>query len=257
MEEQSFRQMLVDGLLIRYRWWPAAGGKPVLVFLHGWRSAGSVWFSNVKSFIRDNPVLVVNLPGFGGSDSPKKNWGLSDYAHFVHQVLAKLDIKKTILIGHSFGGAVAVKLTTIIPDQVRGLVLVDTSGVRAKNLRVQLYKIGAKLVGPVFRLQAFTSIRNNIYKTLGFEDYVATPYLTGSYRNIIAEDLRPTLDKITCPALLIWGDKDKDTPLAQAHIIKNRLKNSTLEVIPGAGHFVFLDKPELFNRNLDNFIKNL
>jgi len=256
MEQQTGRQILIDSLLTRYWWWPVSGNKPVLVFLHGWRSDGSVWFSIIKSF-NNYPILVLNLPGFGGTDPPKKDWDLSDYAQFVNQVLVKLDIRKAILVGHSFGGAVAAKLTAIIPDKVPGLVLVDASGIRAKTLRVKLYKTAAKLVSPVFRLPAFASIRNNIYKSLGFEDYIATPYLTVSYRKIIAEDLRPTLAKINCPVLLMWGNKDKDTPITHAYIMKNTLKKAVVQVIPGAGHFVFLDKPEEFNRTLNNFLNTL
>ena len=99
------------------------------------------------------------------------------------------------------------------------------------------------------------STRDKIYKKMGAEDYVATPELKETFINVIDEDLTHYLEKITQQTLLIWGENDDATPVSQAKIMKEKIKNSKLIVVPNAGHFSFVDKPEIVGKEIFNFIQ--
>jgi len=115
-------------------------------------------------------------------------------------------------------------------------------------------KVIAKLVKPIFKLPFMSPLRVKIYQSMGADDYVATPKLKQTFINIINENLIILLPKIKIPTLLIWGDKDKDTPLEYARIIEQKIIGSKLVILKGAGHFSFLDKKDEFIEKIVSFI---
>ena len=89
---------------------------------------------------------------------------------------------------------------------------------------------------------------------MGSEDYLATPALQQTFINIINEDLISLLPKIKIPTLLIWGENDKNTPLADARTMEQTVSNSKLVILAKAGHFSFVDKIEEFVNNIKKFV---
>ncbi|KKS89241.1 MAG: alpha/beta hydrolase [Microgenomates group bacterium GW2011_GWC1_43_11] len=202
---------------------------------------------------KDNySVYALDLPGFGGSSAPKTPFTISDYADIVSGFMEKMKIKKTILVGHSFGGRIAIKLASAKPELVSKLVLVDSAGF--VNMKKQGYQLYAKLVKPLFKPKWMQRIRTWIYKKMGAEDYVSTPYLRETFLNVIKEDVTSDLSNIRIPSLLLWGDKDMDTPVSYGKKMHVKIRNSQLVVLQDAGHFCFLDKPTEFYQALIRFI---
>lgn len=250
--------ILIDNLKINYREENIQNEK-VIVLLHGWKVDLEIWES-VATALNDYRIVRLDLPGFGKSDTPFKAWDVSDYAEFLKEFLKKLEIPKIVLIGHSFGGRVAIKFSVSYPEKVSKLILVDSGGVRLKSFRNFFAFILAKSGKIFFLLPLIRAKRNEykerFYKAIKAGDYLEqNPVLKKTFLKIIAEDLRKEAEKIKMPVLIIWGEKDLITPLNEGCLLANRAKNSRLAIIKGAGHFPFLDKKEEFLNILTDFMR--
>ncbi len=248
------RQVVINNQLISYR--ESGSDGPPVIFLHGWRSDSSVWTSVFNPLSTHHfSLYALDLPGFGGSPTPPPSFTVGDYANLVADFIIKLNRGPVTVVGHSFGGRVAIKLAASRPELLSRLVLVDAAGLRLPSLsRTVLEKI-AKIVKPLFRLPGLSRLRPLIYEILGAEDYVATPSLESVFKNIINEDLSVFLPQIKTPTLLIWGDNDRVTPIEWARDMETAIKNARLVVLRSAGHFSFLDQPHAFSEELLNFLK--
>lgn len=247
-------KLVTNDQLVNFYYYP--GKKQSLVFLHGWRSEAKVWF-NIAQTLNDEGfnVYLIDLPGFGESPVPHYPFGVSDYAKIVVQFIDKIGINKPIIIGHSFGGRIAIKLSSTYPDSVDKLILTGAAGLVTQKNKIAIMAKMARLVKPLFKHRPLSSFRSKIYKMIGSEDYVMTPELKETYVKIVNEDLRPDLSKITAPTLLIWGEKDTETPVEYERIMREEIKNSNSVILDGAGHFAFIDKPREFLSSLNKFIK--
>ncbi|MDD4761931.1 MAG: alpha/beta hydrolase [Candidatus Pacebacteria bacterium] len=229
-------------------------GEP-LVFLHGWRSQAVAWFKIMEQAEeRGFCSFALDLPGFGSSENPPDDFNLEKYAVLVKDFIKKENLGKVCLIGHSFGGRIALKFSYLFPDFLNKLVLVGSAGLPSKNKKTFL-KILAKIFKPFFKFPFLKSFRPKIYKFIGSDDYLATPLLKNIFLNVIEENLEPLLPEIKAETLLIWGEEDKTTPLYMAEIFRQKIKNSHLKIIKNAGHFSFMDKPKEFSQILFDFIK--
>ena len=254
-------QIVVNGLLINYFQSSSVGQENgyTLLFLHGWRSQKEIW-NHVAQRIRELEnervsVYTVDLPGFGQSQTPNKVLGVGDYASVVAEFIKKLELKNVIIIGHSFGGRIAIKLAATHPELINKLVLVDSAGFATISSKKIFYRIMAKIVKPLFSFAFMQGLRKKLYQFIGAEDYLATPRLQKTFVQVLNEDLSEKMKKITCPTLIIWGENDTETPIEFGQRMKSLIFNSKFTILPGAGHFSFLDQPEGFIEVLANLIK--
>jgi len=251
------KKIVINGQLISYREDLSGKEGTTLLFLHGWRVDSSIWIKTIELMRHNeigNNIYALDFPGFGESPMPTKDFGLSDYCQIVEEFIKKIDLGKVVIIGHSFGGRVGIKLSAMYPELVAKLILVDSAGLVTEKNKKSAMKLGAKILKPFFANKFMQPLRKKIYKAIGSEDYLATPELQNIYVNITNEDLIPYLAQILAPTLLIWGAKDKDTPLEFAKIMNEEIKNSKLIVYPNAGHFSFSDNPAEFVRDIKEFI---
>ncbi|NMC35679.1 alpha/beta hydrolase [Candidatus Beckwithbacteria bacterium] len=245
------KQIIINNLLISY-FEQNGFKKPVLVFLHGWRSNKENWLSLLKE-LKDYSTYVLDLPGFGASQTQGKTFSLDEYSKIVEQFIEKLKLQNVILVGHSFGGAIATKLV-LKSKLISKLILIDSSGLRSKTAKKTVLKSVSKLAKPLFTLPFMKPLRTQIYEKLGWDDYLATPKLRQSYLAIIKEDLKPMLQLIKQPTLLIWGENDQDTPTTDANIFRKSISKSDLKIVKDAGHYSFLDQPQVVAQFIQNFI---
>lgn len=249
------KQIVLNNQLVSYSVNQQKDSRGTLLLLHGWRSDSSIW-SPVLPYLLEKKFTVfsLDLPGFGKSETPKEPFTLKDYAMIVGEFLKKLAIKNCTIIGHSFGGATAIKATTLLYGSIKALVLINSSGIRKPVSSIEGKKIVAKILKPVFSLNFMQGIKKAIYRLIESEDYIATPELKETYLNIIKEDLSNQLTNIKQKTLLIWGAEDKDTPIKYAYQMKQSIPQARLEILKAAGHFSFIDKPEEFKEKLNNFL---
>ncbi len=210
----------------------------------------------LKNLLKDQnySLYAIDFPGFGGSENPKKDFTVSDYSEIVEDFTKKLELKNLVLVGHSFGGRVAIKLVAGEKQNICKLVLVDSAGFVFNPDKKQMMNLIAKTVKPFFKPAFMQGLRKIIYKTIGAEDYLATPALQKTFVNIVNEDLSEDMEKLKLPTLIIWGEKDLETPFEFAQMMKNKIKNSELVVFEEAGHFSFLEQPKKFISRLRDFI---
>jgi len=251
------KNIIINDQLINYSTnFTVNSGVPI-IFLHGWRVDSKIW-QEIIGLMRNesigNDIYAIDFPGFGGSPSPKTDFNLTDYCGIVEQFMLKLELKKAILIGHSFGGRVAIKLSATKPELAVQVILVDSAGLIIHQNKKKALNIAAKIVKPFFGAKVMQPLRKEIYRKIGADDYLATPELQKTYVNIINEDLSVYLPKMPGPTLIIWGSEDKDTPLEYARKMSQDIHKSKMVILDGAGHFCFQDQPAEFVKAIKEFI---
>lgn len=253
-------QIVINNHLVSYQTFNNGRGEASLVFLHGWRSQKEVWSGVVEDLVgnlanKQLSCYTIDLPGFGTSQKPQTDFGVGDYAEIVKGFIKKQELQNVIIVGHSFGGRVGIKLASQNPELVKKLVLVDSAGFAGEEKKKTTYGMVAKIVKPLFKPTFMQGLRAKIYKTIGAEDYLATPELQKTYVKVINEDLSEDMKQISCSTLIITGEKDLDTPVEFGKRMNALIKNSKFEVLKNAGHFSFLDRKEEFVNLLIDFLK--
>ncbi|HXK38929.1 MAG TPA: alpha/beta hydrolase, partial [Candidatus Paceibacterota bacterium] len=157
-------------------------------------------------------------------------------------------IRPDILAGHSFGGRIAIKGITAKVLDVKKLVLISSAGVaRRKAIKNLMLAVFAKIGRVVTAIPPISiwkqEIRRRLYENIG-SDYFRAGALSGTFRNIIKEDLSEIAKNISVPTLIIWGSEDDTTPISEGKRLNKLISGSKLEVISGAGHFVHQERPE-------------
>ncbi len=219
--------------------------KIVNVYLHGWGASYKSLFFCQKHI--NSSSLFLDFPPFGQSDKNLKDWTIFSYATMVVSLCEHLNIHKINLIGHSFGGRVALLVACFCKSRVNKLVLVDSAGLKPKRkisyyIKVSNYKIRKKLHLDVSKYGSCD------YLALG-ED------MRKVFNNIVKTHLDDYLENIEAPTLIIFGERDDITPLYMAKKFNKKIKNSTLEIIPNGSHFCFVDNQYLFVHKLKEFLK--
>lgn len=237
-----------------------------LIILHGWGSSGKKW-QNVKQKIEEEGIRVFapDLPGFKEETRLDRPWDMNDYVDWLRNFISEQKrlcpkfIEGFFILGHSFGGGLAVKYAARRPEDVSGLILVCAGIVRMKTKKIMILSRLAMFFRRFSFLPGYGLCRKFLYyKVLKSPDYIrAEGHLKETFKNVIAEDLTPLLSKIDKRTLILWGKKDKTTPPRDAHIIHKKLKNSKLEILKNAGHIVYKDvEPEILSEKIIRFIKS-
>ncbi|MFC1647294.1 alpha/beta fold hydrolase [Patescibacteria group bacterium] len=256
MDKLLEKQIVVNDLLINYYFLPGSPKEVPLVFLHGWNSESRFWFKSISKLAGKQNIFFFDLPGFGKSQKPKKPFGLNDYTQILISAFKKIGIKKAILTGHSFGGAIALSMAVNNPNSIEKLILVASSGIRPQTIKKKTVRAIARLVHPLFVHKSMQGIRKNIYKKLKADDYLNTSgVMRKTYRRIINHDVTSVLKKIKHKTLIIWGERDEETPLEDAKVFKDNISDSEMVVLSAAGHFCFVDNPDKFISEVERFVK--
>ncbi|MDL2341918.1 MAG: alpha/beta hydrolase [Patescibacteria group bacterium] len=246
--------VVVNDLLVHYEL--QGQGKPVLL-LHGWGDSLTGLTGLRKSLATSFQVVSLDLPGFGTTQTPKTVWNLDNYAQFLQAFLAKVDCTPYAVIGHSNGGALAIRAISLQQLQPEKLVLLAASGIRAGNSgrRLALKVIAKAGNATTIWLPKPTRqrLRKQLYGAAG-SDLLVVEHLQETFKETVRQDVQADAARLTLPTLLIYADQDQAVPLQDGRTYQSLIKNSKLEVITGAGHFVHLDKSDQVNRLIEEFL---
>ncbi len=231
-------------------------GKTHVVLLHGWGQSTKAFETVSNHLSKSFKVFNLDLPGFGRSEKPPYPYGTKEYAETLKTIIEEYNIIDPIIIGHSFGGRVAIQYASN-NHQVKKLVLIDSAGIvhkKALKYYVKIYLF--KILKNVFKLPVLKNYRNRVLSKFGSTDYKnADEFMRKTLVKVVNEDLKDELARITCPTLLIWGTNDEVTPIQDAYIMNELLKDSGIVKIEKAGHFSYLENMSLFLSVLDVFFK--
>ncbi len=235
-----------------------------LVILHGWQSSKEKW-QKVKQIVSLAGIRVIafDLPGFKQENELKKPWCLDDYIAWLEGFIKKQKLdSKFYLLGHSFGGRMAIKYSAKNPEKLNGLILVSPGGVESKNTLKILKKRILKHYSSFFQkfsfLPGYELFRKMFYRfVLKKTDYInAKGFLKQTFKNIIKESLIPHLSKIKNKTLIIWGDADNMLPVSDGILMKQKIFNSRIDILKKIGHCPNTEVPELLSQKIIEFIKN-
>ena len=232
----------------------AAGtGPPEVLALHGWGRRGSDFAQSLQGF----SYVALDLPGFGATPAPVQANGAAGYSRAIEPVLAELP-NRVVLVGHSFGGRVAVHLAANHPERFKGLIL---TGVPLVNRGVApkpptMFRIARWLAG-LGIVPASTMER--LRRKHGSGDYRAA---TGVMREVLVravnESYEEQLAMLNLPVELLWGADDADVPLEVAEraaaLLRERGVDVNLVVEHGAGHLLPITTPGALHRSVEQMI---
>ncbi|MFA5183918.1 MAG: alpha/beta hydrolase [Patescibacteria group bacterium] len=235
------KTIIIAGRSVSYLVSPGLKNDQTIVFLPGWKSPVDLFCS----VMGDMPnLLAVNFPGWPGSEAPDKAWGLAEYADFLKTFLEKINIRPAILIAHSVGAAIAIEYLSR-GGQAKKLILVDGAVIREKSGKANALFVGAKIFRFLFPFVG-RKWRQRLGGKLLSVDYREAGELEKTYKRLITEDRQAFFRALDLPIAMVWGQDDQDTPLDQARRLERLRPQTALEIIPGAGHYCFLDKPREF-----------
>ncbi len=218
-----------------------------IVLLHGWGQNIEMMRPIGDNFQDRFRITILDFPGFGESEEPKSAWTIEDYELMLEEFLKKVNVKKPIVIGHSFGGRVAIRYCARNP--IEKLVLFGSPCIRIQ----EELSIGVKILKKLKQLPGLNGIGEYMKKFIGSRDYkAASPIMRQTLVNVVNEDLSKYAREIEEPTLLIWGEQDTEAPLNDAKQLEKLMIDAALIVLPGT-HYAYLENLPRVVAILDNF----
>ncbi len=220
-----------------------------MVFLHGYLSSKEAFAAQTAYFAKYYRVTALDFLGQGQSGELKTAFSVADYAEWTAGALAELGVRSPVVVAHSFGCRVVVKMAALGLISPTKIVLTGPAGVVLPRGAIYRVKVGAyRLVRRIAPRFAETHFGSKEYRTL-------SPVMRESYKKIVNEDLRGDAAKIACPVLILEGREDGVTPMREAEAYLKVMQKARLSVMDG-GHFAFAEHPLAFNILVEEFLQD-
>lgn len=236
--------------------------RPDIVVLHGWNLSGATFAPLVRALEKQGMrVFCPDLPGFGTSTPPLKAWHVSDYATFLSRYIQKNRMHTPILVGHSFGGRVALEYVRMYPGSIAGLVLTGTPGYTpVRSLKRYVFYLMSKVGAVIFSLPLVRRYKENatetIYAIAGAREYgKAKDTMKQTFKNVVSYSLVPAMKSVNVPCLLLWGEDDQMVPVSIAGKMQKGIAGSSLVRVPGIGHALPYARADVFASKVREFIQ--
>ncbi len=250
----------IDSIAVNYI---DEGDGDIILLLHGWGANVTLYGSIIQTLAQTHRVIAPDLPGFGRTPEPPEPWSVDDYADFVLKFIATFALTRFSIVVHSFGGRVFFKLNARenLPFTIEKAVLIDSAGILPKKsvkqkISLRMYKAARAVMSTRILRFLYPDAVDDMRRKRGSADYNnATPIMRATLVKVVNEDLEPLIHLVKCPALLIWGDRDTATPLADARRMEELIDDAGLVMCEGAGHFCFAEQPDRVNAALTAFMQ--
>lgn len=235
-----------------------------LVFVHGFMGGGAQWNSQIELFSEHYNVAAPDLTGFGRDHLSVAPDRIEDYAKNILDELSRQGVDRFHLVGHSMGGMVVQEMITQAPDRVDTLILYGTGPIGLLPGRFETIdeskrraiKDGPELTSDRIVATWFMDGR----KADGFEicealgKHVSLQAVLAGLSAMEMWSGEANLTKIKSRSLVIWGDGDRTYPWSQPEALWTGIENANLAVVPGCAHMVHLEKSDIFNSLLLDFL---
>ncbi|HKG44162.1 MAG TPA: alpha/beta fold hydrolase [Gaiellaceae bacterium] len=262
-ELPGFKERFANVRGCRLRYLVAGEGEP-LVLVHGLGGAAANWLALAPLLLQGCRLLVPELPGHGGSAPLPAAPSLNAYADRLGLLLEREQAAPAGVVGHSLGGAIALRLAIRRPETVSALVLAGAAGISSgsRNARYALtitgiVKPGRKVAPFRRRVAQSAALKRAVFGRWGASDPAALPaelveaFLAGPAHHtdtvsaasaLVRDDVRPDLDRVRCPSLVLWGARDNQLSVGDAFDYSRRLR-ARLRVIADCGHLLIAERP--------------
>ncbi len=219
--------------------------KQTLVFLHGYGGKATQWKFQLSDFSSNNRAIAVDLRGHGQSDKPLSSYTMKELQGDLEKTLKILHVKTPfVLVGHSFGGAIAAEYAVAHPKNVSRLIIIATPG------EFHLRRYYRFLLSLPYWLHVFIApfVRN----------WVGAP--PGVMKSLYYRTLRTwrgweTFAALRTPTLLIRGQRDRVFGQAQFRKVSESIRGIKELKVRAAGHLVMLERHEVVSRAIESFIR--
>ena len=236
----------INDVDVNYIQYGNKSGKDIIL-LHGWGQNIEMMKILGDRFQDKFHITILDFPGFGESCEPKYDWSIKDYSEMLEALIKKLNIKKPIVIGHSFGGRVAIHYSSNHP--IEKLVLFGAPCIRIEE-KLPLYVL---ILKKLKRLPGMDKIGEYMKKYIGSRDYKnASPIMRQVLVNTVNEDLSKFAREIEEPTLLIWGENDTEAPINEAEELEKIMIDGALIRLPGT-HYAYIENINRVVEILNNF----
>jgi pimeloyl-ACP methyl ester carboxylesterase len=247
----------------RLRYLTVGEGEPLLL-VHGLGGAAANWLALAPLLVPGRRLLVPELPGHGDSSPLPAAPSLNAYADPLASLLENESAAPAAVVGHSLGGAIALRLAIRRRDTVRALVLAGAAGISSATPSARyaltitgLLKPGRRIAPHRARVARSALLRHIVFGRWGAADPPTLPpdvvetFLAGPARHtdtvsaakaLVRDDVRYDLDRVACPALVLWGARDNQLPIGDAFEYARRLR-APLRVIADCGHLLIGERP--------------
>ncbi len=260
-----------------------AGSGPALLLLHGLGCDHTTWLPVIATLARRYTVIAPDLLGHGQSDKPRADYSVGGYANGMRDLLTVLGIDKVTVVGHSFGGGVAMQFAYQFPERTERMILVAPGGIgrevtpaiRAISLPGFQLAMGLATVPGVLQaaklgLRALAASGVSHARDLDEVAEIVQHLSDRKARAAITHVVRAVVDwrgqvvtmadraylTHAMPMCVVWGKDDAVIPVSHADLASKIAPESTVEVIPNAGHFPHKDHPQRFVKIVNDFIRS-
>jgi len=223
-------------------------GKPSILLVHGWSSKASKSLGKLQKILsRKFTTIALDLPGFGESDNPDPDWGVYEYAEFISKFIKRLESEKIIYFGHSFGGALGVVLAVKYPDLFEKIILCAASYKRHNTQRSSMF----------LNTKPFPLFFRKFFYRIFFpdSDILKIPKLESNFRKVVTQDLTSMSKNIRIDTMILWGEKDTQTPIEKAKLLQSNIKNSYLFIKEKGSHSLPYECFEWVAKKIEEFIQ--
>jgi len=259
-----------------------SGEGPAVLFIHGLTGSQRNWAHLVEKMDSDHRVVVPDLFGHGASAKPMGDYSLGAHAATMRDLLDRLGIDRVTLVGHSFGGGIAMQFCYLFPERVERLVLVASGGLgRSVSPLLRAATLpGAGWVLPVIASSWVRGRGDAAGRTFVRLGWPSSPDVTEIWRGfssladadtrraflattrsvidpggqtVTADHVLP--EGVEVPTLVVWGTRDRMIPAWHATAAQKVIAGCRVELFEGAGHFPHLDEPDRFADLLNEFMQ--
>ena len=235
-------------------------GNDSIIILPGWGNTRPTFQRIIHQFQNNHTIYIFDYPGFGKSPIPNKILTIYDYAEIISSFIQEKQINNPIIIAHSFGGRIVSLLSAKYQVPIKKLILIDIAGIKRRKtikqfFKEKLYKF-LKTLTNLFPKKKRKQLKQLLLNKFSSPDYQSLPpAMRKTFQNIISEDHTHYFKKIQTNTLIIWGEKDQDTPIKDGILLEKIIPNSALIVYRNASHYSYLDYPYETSLIIESFLQ--
>lgn len=222
-------------------------GKNVVFFLHGYGGNKNSLQKLTTALTKSCTCYMFDLYGFGETKFPSKIYDIYDYAISLYLFCVKHDLHEINIVGHSFGGRIAIILASVFEINVKSLILIDAAGLKPK------YNI--KYYYNIWKYKLAKKLNKQISKYGSAEYRSLSGAMQKSYVRVVNQHLDYLINNITSQTLILWGSNDKDTPMFMCEKLSMCIKNSVCKIYNG-DHFMYVKWSAYIKKDIAQFIND-
>ncbi|WP_347252119.1 alpha/beta hydrolase [Legionella sp.] len=270
------KYVAINDLSIRYR--AFGDGGETLVLIHGLGASLEHWYQLAPLLAENYKLILLDLPGAGRSSKPKLHYSISFYLELLEQFMAKLSLEQVSLLGHSFGGGLALQYVLEKRAGIKNLILLSNAGF-SRKIKLLYRLLTIPLLNRILTTLNRNGVRDSLHMNVVDNQTIEAHFIDEMYaisqlpgfghavrsslsassniwgiKTTIYKRINTKLNELSIPTLVLWGDSDPVLPFEWQQLNLQKLPNAKVKVINKAGHLLYLEQPKEVVKNIKAFL---